>query len=231
MKTYLVISGIDGSGKTTVINALKYELEKQGYTTQYIWMRFNHYTVKVMNALARLFGLSVKVHNAFGDVWEHRLYKSRLFCKIYVLCSFIDNKLARRKATKLNADYIICDRWINDTLIDLGAECRIMDILDSRWYGRFQSILPQNALQFVVVRKDEDIINCRVENRTNPNFPYRLKLYGKLKDKPEVHVIDNTGTIRNSVSQVLEAIEYDKKSGKVGYNNRLTTVSQSSNNC
>ena len=53
MKKYLVISGIDGSGKTSVINALKEELERQGHSTQYIWMRFNHYSVKVMNALAR----------------------------------------------------------------------------------------------------------------------------------------------------------------------------------
>lgn len=112
MKKYLVISGIDGSGKTSVINALKEELERQGHSTQYIWMRFNHYSVKVMNALARVLKLSVPVHNDFGDVWEHRLYKSPLFCKIYVWCSYIDNRIARRKALKLDADFIICDRWV-----------------------------------------------------------------------------------------------------------------------
>ncbi len=207
MSKYIIISGIDGSGKTTVINALTEALKADGYSTQYIWMRFNHYSVKVMNALARVLGLSVKVHNAFGDVWEHRLYKNRLFCKVYVWCSYIDNIVARRKALRLNADYIICDRWVNDTLIDLGAECRIDDILDSIWYHRFQSILPENSVQFVVMRNREDVIGCRVENTTNPDFPYRYQLYEKLSTKTEVHTVDNSGAVEDSVRQVIEILK------------------------
>lgn len=206
MKKYIIISGIDGSGKTTVINELTKALEANGKSTKYIWMRFNHYSVKVMNMLARVMGLSVKVHNAFGDVWEHRLYKNRLFCKVYVWCSYIDNVIARRKALKLDADYIICDRWVNDTLIDLGAECRMNDILDSKWYERFQNILPENSFQFVVIRNKKDIIDCRVENTTNPDFPYRYALYEKLMKKQEVNVVDNSGTISESVKQIIDKI-------------------------
>lgn len=206
MSKYIIISGIDGSGKTTVINALTEALRAKGYSTEYIWMRFNHYSVKVMNALARILGLSVKVHNAFGDVWEHRLYKNRLFCKIYVWCSYIDNVIARRKALKLKADYIICDRWVNDTLIDLGAECRIDDILESKWYRHFQNILPKNSVQFVVTRNRGDIVGCRVENTTNPDFPYRFALYEKLVQKKEINAIDNTGSIECSVAQIVETL-------------------------
>ncbi len=212
MSKYIIISGIDGSGKTTVINALKDALNEKGYSTQYIWMRFNHYSVKAMNALARVLGLSVKVHNVFGDVWEHRLYKNRLFCKVYVWCSYIDNFLARRKALKLKADYIICDRWVNDTLIDLGAECRIDNILDSEWYQRFQGILPKNSVQFVVMRNKDDIVGCRVENTTNPDFPYRYKLYEKLIMKDEVYLVDNSGLVENSVEQILEKLSLNEGS-------------------
>lgn len=208
MKKYIIISGIDGSGKTTVINELTKELESKGKSTKYIWMRFNHYSVKVMNMMARPMGLSVKVHNAFGDVWEHRLYKNKLFCKVYVWCSYIDNVIARRKALKLEADFIICDRWVNDTLIDLGAECRMDDILDSKWYERFQNILPEDSFQFVVVRNKKDIIDCRVENTTNPDFPYRYALYEKLMKKQEVNVVDNSGTISNSVKQIIDKISH-----------------------
>lgn len=207
MKKYIIISGIDGSGKTTVINELTKALEAEGNTTKYIWMRFNHYSVKVMNMMARVMGLSVKVHNAFGDVWEHRLYKNKLFCKLYVWCSYIDNVLARRKALRLEADYVICDRWVNDTLIDLGAECRIGDILDSKWYRKFQGILPKNSYQFVVIRNKKDIVDCRVENTTNPDFPYRYALYEKLMGKDEVHVVDNSGSIEDSVKQILNVIK------------------------
>ena len=93
MTKYIIISGVDGSGKTTVINSLKDKLEQQGKTVDYIWMRYNHYTVKAMNAFARILGLSVKVHNKMGNVWEHRLYKMPWFCKLYVWCSYLDNKI------------------------------------------------------------------------------------------------------------------------------------------
>ena len=38
MTKYIIISGVDGSGKTTVINSLKDKLEQQGKTVDYIWM-------------------------------------------------------------------------------------------------------------------------------------------------------------------------------------------------
>lgn len=206
MTKYIIVSGVDGSGKTTVINRLKEELESRGSTVDYIWMRYSHYTVKAMNALARLIGLSVRVHNEMGDVWEHRLYKSRLFCWLYVRCSYLDNVIARRKVLRLKADYVICDRWINDILIDLGAECRYDGILDSKWYARFHGLLPKGSYQFVIVRGRQSVLDCRVENHTNPDFPYRFALYEKLAKKPDVHVVDNNGTIENSVGQVMEAI-------------------------
>lgn len=206
MTKYIIISGIDGSGKTTVINMLKEELEKKGYTVDYIWMRYSHYSLKIMNALARLLGLSVKVHNKMGNIWEHRLYKKKWFCKLYVWCSFFDNIIAKRKVTKLKSNFIICDRWINDILIDLGAECRFDNILESKWYKKFHSIIPSNSYQFVIIRDRQAVIDCRIENQVNPDFPYRYSLYQKLLKKENIYVIDNSGTIKNSVQQIISVI-------------------------
>ena len=128
-------------------------------------------------------------------------------CKLYILCSYIDNIIAKRKVTKLTSDFVICDRWVNDILIDLGAECRINNILESKWYDRFHTIIPSNTFQFIVIRNIDDILNCRVENNTNPDFQYGFDLDNKLASKSNVHVIDNTGSIENSVMQILRIIE------------------------
>lgn len=207
MPKYIIISGVDGSGKTTVINALTEELSRRGSSVNYIWMRYNHYLIKVMNALARALGLSVKVSNEMGNLWEHRLYKCTWFCKIYILCSYLDNYISRYRVLKLKGDYIICDRWINDILIDLGAECRMSNILRSKWYNRFHQLLPRNSFQFVVIRSKEAVLDCRLENHVNPDFPYRFDLYQKLAKKKDVLVVDNSKTIADSVNQILKAIE------------------------
>lgn len=77
----IVVSGIDGSGKSTIIESLKKDLEKDGKHVGYIWLRFNHYLTKGMHALARLLGLSVHVQNEMGVVWQHQFYKSQIFCR------------------------------------------------------------------------------------------------------------------------------------------------------
>ena len=51
------------------------------------------------------------------------------------------------------------------------------------------------------------MLDCRVENHANPDFPYRFALYQKLTKKDDVNVVDNTGTIENSVEQILDVIE------------------------
>lgn len=108
---------------------------------------------------------------------------------------------------RLETDVVICDRWINDILIDLGAEGRMMNILDSRWYDRFHAILPVGTVQFVIQRNLNDVLECRVENNTNPDFQSRHELYMQLTKKSDVHVIDNTGSIENSVNQILKILE------------------------
>lgn len=203
---YIIISGIDGSGKTSIINELIRRLEEENYATKYIWMRFNHYLVKVMNALARVLKLSVPLSINEKWVWQHQFHRSPLFCRMYVVCSYIDNRMARIKIKNIQAEYVICDRWVADTLVDLGAECRWMDILEGKWYERFVNLLPPESMQFVIVRKFEDILESRAENRQNPDFPSRFELYKKLSGKEGVITIDNSGTIEQSVEKILKFI-------------------------
>lgn len=206
---YIIISGIDGSGKTTIIDSLINELKKKEYNVRYIWMRYNHYLVKILNAYARIVGLSVKVNYGDRIVWEHRYYKSKTFYKIYILASYIDNIIASYKVKNINQnkyDYVICDRWINDVIIDIGSEFRMLDILKSNWYSRFQKIIPDNSIQFVVFRNEEKIVAARDDNKYDINFTARLSLYNSLDSVTNTLKIDNTNTIENSVSQVMSFI-------------------------
>lgn len=210
MAKYIIISGVDGSGKTTVIEGVRKQLEADGMKVGYIWMRYHHKLTTVMHAIAKLTGLNKKEHTAMGYEWMHHFDKSPLFCWFYIRCAFIDAWIARKKPVKLakkdNLDYVICDRWVNDIIIDMGGETHNADILDSKWYGRFQSILPKDSYQFVVIREKKDVLDCRVENTVANAFEYRYDLYKKLAKKLGIMTVDNTGSIDNSIKQVLNKI-------------------------
>ena len=203
---------MDGSGKTTVIEGVRAQLEAEGKTVGYIWMRYHHKLIKIMHAIAKLTGLSKKENTAMGEMWLHYFYKSPLFCWFYLYSSYIDSWLARKKPTKLRTDYVICDRWVNDIIIDMGSETHNLDILDGKWYKLYQRLLPNDSFQFVISRNREDVLNCRIENTFNEAFDYRFRLYQKIAQKPEVIKIDNTGSIEKSVSLVIESIRTKEKS-------------------
>lgn len=213
MAQCIIISGIDGSGKSTIIDATKLHLEQQGLKVGYVWLRFNHYLTKGMHALARLLGLSVKVHNEMGDVWQHQLYKNQMFCSLYIWTTYLDSWVSRLKYNKAakDKDIVICDRWITDILVDLATKTHRKDLLDGCWPKLFMKMMPDDAKLFVVVRNQEALKECRLENRVDPDFGYRLEVYKALCKKPYIHVVDNNGTIESSVQQIIELLKHGKE--------------------
>lgn len=205
----VVISGIDGSGKTTVINLLQSELDAQGLRTSYIWLRFNHHFTKAMHAIARLIGLSVKVHSEMGDTWQHRFYKSSVFCHLYIFTTYVDTCISRFKYNRAakGCDVVICDRWITDIVVDLATKTHYANFIDGKWTKRFLRILPQNALLFVVYRETQAVVDCRLENKVDPDFNFRLDVYKRLLEKPFIYPVDNRGTITDSLSQIKKVLE------------------------
>lgn len=208
----LIISGIDGSGKTTIINALKDRLETEGYSTAYIWLRFNHYFCKLLHAIARPLGLSVMANTEMGGVRQHRFYKSSLFCNVYIWAAYLDTWISRLKYNRVakHRDFVICDRWITDIIVDLATKTHREQFIQSRWVKRFMSILPPYSHLFVVYRHTKDIIGCRLENRVDPDFRLRKDIYDQLVKSPSISPIDNCGTIEQSIRQIKKILEDEK---------------------
>jgi thymidylate kinase len=212
---YLVISGIDGSGKTTVIEEVRAHLSNKCIKTFYIWLRFNHYFCKVMHALARFLKLSVKKPSYRGQSWFHEFYRSELFCALYIRMTYVDTvigylKFRFRLFSNINAQYIICDRWVPDVLVDLAVKTHREDFLDTIWYHRFMNLMPRNATKILIVRNTNELVSCREENAEDPDFVFRNRLYQKLQQKPEINVIDNNGSIDSTVKSFLRVANLEK---------------------
>ena len=212
---YLVISGIDGSGKTTIIEEVRAHLSSNNIKTFYIWLRFNHYFCKVMHALARLLKLSVKKPSYRGHSWFHEFYRSKIFCAFYIRMTYLDTiigclKFRFRLFANKNAQYIICDRWVPDVLVDLAVKTHLEDFLDTIWYHRFMKLMPSDATKILIVRNTNELVACRDENAEDPDFIFRNRLYQKLQQKPEINVVDNNGPIDTTVKSFLRVASLEK---------------------
>ena len=203
---YIIISGIDGSGKTSIIEGIEVVFTKRKKTTVVIWLRYNHYFVKPLHAIARLLGLSKQYNSSEGKVWRHEFYKSTIFSWFYIRFTYLDTLIGKMKLNfkiKNKPDIVICDRWLNDILIDLGTKTHNDNFLNSNWYFRFKKMLPKKSKEFLIIRNKKDLLDSRIENQEDPDFNFRLKLYKNLSEKKEVILINNTDTIGEAVNKIM----------------------------
>ena len=123
----IVISGIDGSGKSTIIAGLEKALLEMGYSTYTPWLRYNHYLTKGVFAVAKLLGLySYEVRNGKRVVGYHDFYRSRLILVMFVFSTFLDTLCASLVKVYIPAyifrKTVICDRWVPDILVDIAID-------------------------------------------------------------------------------------------------------------
>jgi GTPase SAR1 family protein len=204
---FIVISGIDGCGKTTLIQELRDRLEQEGLTTRYEWLRYNHRLVRPVHGLSRLVGLSRCYRTGNRSVWRHEFYRSRLFSSFYILLTWLDACLGRlflaARLRSRGVDIVVCDRWVQDILVDLAVDTRRRHLLAGTWHSRFTRLLPPATRQYLIVRDSDRVASSRPDVLEDVSHSFRRKLYRRLERSPEVVVVDNNGTVRATVDAIF----------------------------
>jgi len=201
------ISGVDGCGKTTVIESVRLALEVQGYRTNCVWLRYNHYLSKILHAFCRFTGLTrYEWHNGIR-VGYHEFYRSTLISALAIILSFIDTLLASFFLVYIPPLFtrrvIICDRWVVDILIDLQVDTGKYLGPDSFWGRMFLKLIPGNAKCFVILRDAPMIEATRPEHAHDKNYIPRRELFNWWSTQPGCVALDNNGSVQDTVRQVL----------------------------
>ena len=211
---YIIISGIDGSGKTTIIKKLQERLEAKGFKVRYEWLRYNHMLVKPVHGLCRLIKLSRRYKTHHGYIWRHEFYRNQLFCSIYIFLTWFDTWFGKLILTlKLIwkiTDFVICDRWVYDILIDLAVVTRRPLIISGKWHRRYLQILPKNRRQYLLIRDTNAILRVRRENLNDPEFVLRQELYEQIMQTDEIIIIKNDTTIDKTVDTIMTDMKKKK---------------------
>ncbi|MCK4790936.1 MAG: hypothetical protein KAV87_44785, partial [Desulfobacteraceae bacterium] len=153
---YIIISGIDGSGKTTIIEAVRSELARQGIKNRYVWLRYNHYLTRFLLAFCRFAKLTRYEYFENSRVGYHDFYKSKLVSWLFVFLTFIDTLAVSIIKVYIPAIFsqktVICDRWVIDILIDLEIDTKLKFPEGSFVSRLFKSLVPKRSFSFIIKR-------------------------------------------------------------------------------
>jgi len=193
-----MISGPDGTGKSTIINELHKELE-----CEVVWLRFHHYFSKILNLIGRILGKSYREEYSWGKVGYHDYYG--VFGVIYILAVYIDHLIFRllikNKKFKTNKNYLV-DRYILDVIADL--------IVDTKHYKMvfvlFDRFVKKELLAFdsFILECDMNIvIGRRKDIKDDKKYLDKINAYKVISHKYNIDTI-NTGLI--SLDEITQSI-------------------------
>ncbi|HHH44565.1 MAG TPA: hypothetical protein ENK49_10545 [Gammaproteobacteria bacterium] len=202
----ICISGIDGCGKTSIIEGVRRELEADGLPTRYVWLRYNHYLTKILLAFCRLVGLTRYEYPDGVRVGYHDFYRSRLVSWLFVVFTYIDTLFVSILLVYipawLGSRALVCDRYVLDIMIDLEVDTRIRFAAGSRLERLFRSLMPAGAQCYLVMRDQTAVLECRPENVRDGNFQRRWMLYEEYATRSWVELVENNSTIEQAVARV-----------------------------
>ncbi len=208
----IVISGIDGSGKSTIISRLEESLQNQGRRTCTPWLRYNHYLTKMVFVLAKLVGCyRYDLKDGVRIAAYHEFQRSRIVSVLFVLATFVDTLSASLLRVYFPAYIlrrtVICDRWVPDILVDIAIDTGERNFCRNVVWRMFWALVPSRAHSFVIMRERDEVLGCRAENRINQNFEERFHLYQELCLFGPCRSVSNDGTVNQAVQQILDVIE------------------------
>lgn len=201
----IMISGSDGTGKSTIATELQKHYLKQGFTANKVWLRFNHYFAKLVNIIGRISGKSYYEEYSWGKAGYHD-YKG-LIGYLYIIAVYFDHILFRlflRKKHLINngADILIIDRYILDVMADL-----IVDTEKNKLVLFLFSPFAKKELKVAkvfILRCDTDIVVSRRNDiKDDKSYESKRKAYAYLAHELTIQVLD-TGT--QDVEEIIKVI-------------------------
>jgi len=213
----IYVSGIDGSGKTTVATFLYYQLRKYGLPVVRIWFRFPYFLLYPILFLARKLGLT-KVYESNSRTFTVHFFEpiANPYTILFVF-DFALNFMFRIVLRSLLPLIIIVERGPLDSLVDLLSDIsrvRVNSVL-----LKFLLNLQKQGLIVVTSANLDTIRERRTEAKVDPKFTLKYKLYKllifKYFDKNHIIIIDSQK--RKEDNFALLRVIADKVRNAYGY--------------
>lgn len=219
----IVITGIDGSGKTIIANLLVKHLRSKGCKTKYVWIKSLHTLAYLISRIFKSQGWHRLVKNPNKIVVSRfELPRSKSAEKIWPTIEFISVlpwiilrvNLAIFLVLRLSQTYII------DTIVPIAMRTRNSSFVGSFLGKLLLRMIPKEA---IIIYLDVDLHTL---SKRRPNIEYttdeilsQIALYRLLAEKMRAYVIDTA--ILGIKDMKTKVVNFVSNSSKIGARKKL----------
>ena len=216
------ITGIDGTGKTTLARGVTRALRGESDGAAYIYGRTYPVLSRALMALGRM--TLLRRHDQWQDYTSYTASKkgtmnNRLLAAVYTAAILADYypQIWLKLLPHLLADRtVVCDRYIYDTVIsDLAVHLNYLEERADRTIDRCMRLLPRPTLT-VLLDVEPEVAFARKDDV--PDVEYlreRRWWYRRLTERREVVVIDAERPSEEVQARVLDAV-WQRVRGQTG---------------
>lgn len=209
----IVITGIDGSGKTTLTDWLSDELVKRGHKPRFIWSRFNNYLSIPFLAITKLTGHNYYENNDNVRMGYHDFEKFPLLIKyLFIWLQIIDVNIAtffKINRPSKKHDLTICERGPWDTLVDVRADTEIIKLNNALYRKFFFGQLNKLIDVVLIDREIDNIESVREELKYDTKLRDRQQYFRELAKAGDWTILNNNRTISDAKNELSNWL--DKK--------------------
>lgn len=207
---FIYFTGVDGCGKSSVIDELIKEYGKKGINARRVWLRFNYFFTRPVLLLCRITGITRRVKKGDKIVSIHDFHKSGFIAFLVQYLHLVDTFFAYiikvRLPLKFTNDVILCDKFVYDILADFMVETRDLGLLEKKITKLFLKLIPKD-MQVISFSVDKDeIIRRKPEVLVDDeDYDFKYKAYQLMMQRFSLRPIINVN-FNNTVSEVKKII-------------------------
>ena len=199
-----MLSGPDGTGKSTIANAVICRLNESNNNVSHVWLRFNHYSAKFINMVGRLTGKSYYETYSWGKLGYHDY--NGFIGVFYIIAVYIDhlifNTFFRKTHLKRNKNYLI-DRFIIDIIADLIVDTKRPNMVFFL-FGPFLKKELILAHAFILKCDKEIVVSRREDILDDKSYDAKISVYKLIALRFNITSVDSGQlSIEESVNKIL----------------------------
>ena len=204
----VMVTGIDGSGKSTLTKLLVKQLKMRNYRVSYVWIKSLHSFVFLVNSFLKTVTLEKPVLNPHGVIisrFEPTDY--RALNRLWVFLEFISVLpwISLRVYLPIIFGFIVvADRYVIDTIVTISIRIKELNFANS-FFGRL--LLKMIPKETIIIHLDVDL--CTVLRRrhdieyTLEEIENQIMLYRKLAKRLNAY---NMNTAKLSIEESLDLV-------------------------